>query len=105
MRIGPSESNDKKVVAACGSADSSCIGASGFTAGGWEGSFYPPGRKPAEYLSYYATKFEKVELDNTFHRMIRSLDRRETLPAIMEQRALKVGLSLAKLNPFRDPAG
>jgi len=56
-------------------------------------------------LSYYATTFEKVELDNTFHRMIRSLDRRETLPAIMEQRALKVGLSLAKLNPFRDPAG
>ncbi len=44
------------------------IGTSAFTAAGWEGSFYPPGMKPADYLSFYATKFETVELDNTFYR-------------------------------------
>jgi uncharacterized protein YecE (DUF72 family) len=44
------------------------IGTSAFTAAGWEGSFYPKGLKPADYLSYYATKFDSVELDNTFYR-------------------------------------
>lgn len=44
------------------------IGTSAFTAAGWEGSFYPKGVKPADYLSYYATKFDTVELNNTFYR-------------------------------------
>jgi uncharacterized protein YecE (DUF72 family) len=44
------------------------VGTSAFTATGWEGSFYPAGLKPADYLSYYATKFDTVELDNTFYR-------------------------------------
>ncbi len=44
-------------------------GTSAFTAAGWEASFYPAGMKPAEYLSYYATKFDTVELDNTFYRI------------------------------------
>jgi uncharacterized protein YecE (DUF72 family) len=45
-----------------------CIGTSAFTAKGCDGSFYPPGMKPAEYLSFYATKCDTVELDNTFYR-------------------------------------
>lgn len=44
------------------------VGTSAFTAAGWEGSFYPKGMKPADYLSYYATKFETVEVDSTFYR-------------------------------------
>jgi uncharacterized protein YecE (DUF72 family) len=44
------------------------IGTSAFTARGWEGSFYPRGIKPAEYLSFYATRYNTVELDNTFYR-------------------------------------
>jgi len=44
------------------------LGTSAFTAAGWEGSFYPEGMKPADYLSFYATKFDTVELDNTFYR-------------------------------------
>ena len=44
------------------------LGTSAFTAAGWETSFYPPGTKPADYLSFYATKFDAVELDNTFYR-------------------------------------
>ena len=45
------------------------FGTSAFTAAGWETAFYPAGMKPADYLTYYATKFETVELDNTFYRM------------------------------------
>jgi uncharacterized protein YecE (DUF72 family) len=44
------------------------IGTSAFTAAGWEGSFYPPGTKPADYLSFYATRFNSVEVDSTFYR-------------------------------------
>ena len=44
------------------------IGTSAFTASGWEQAFYPEGMKPAEYLSYYATKFDTVEVDSTFYR-------------------------------------
>src|SRR5579864_82183 len=44
------------------------IGTSAFTAAGWEGSFYPAGMKPADYLTFYATKFDTVEVDSTFYR-------------------------------------
>ncbi len=44
------------------------LGTSAFTAAGWEGSFYPQGMKPADYLTYYATKFSTVEVDSTFYR-------------------------------------
>jgi uncharacterized protein YecE (DUF72 family) len=44
------------------------LGTSAFTAAGWAGSFYPESLKPADYLSYYATQFDTVELDNTFYR-------------------------------------
>jgi uncharacterized protein YecE (DUF72 family) len=44
------------------------IGTSAFTAAGWESAFYPPGMKPTDYLTYYATKFNTVEVDSTFYR-------------------------------------
>jgi uncharacterized protein YecE (DUF72 family) len=44
------------------------IGTSAFTTAGWEGTFYPPGTKPADYLRYYATRFNSVEVDSTFYR-------------------------------------
>ena len=44
------------------------LGTSAFTAAGWESSFYPAGMKPADYLTYYATKFDTVEVDSTFYR-------------------------------------
>jgi uncharacterized protein YecE (DUF72 family) len=44
------------------------IGTSAFRAEGWEGTFYPKGIAAREQLSYYATQFDTVELDNTFYR-------------------------------------
>jgi|SRR6266850_352536 len=42
------------------------IGISAFTARGWDGTFYPRGTKPSDYLSYYA-HFDIVEVDSTFY--------------------------------------
>jgi uncharacterized protein YecE (DUF72 family) len=44
------------------------LGTSAFTAAGWERSFYPEGMQPRDFLSYYATKFNVVEVDSTFYR-------------------------------------
>src|SRR5579863_2241449 len=44
------------------------LGTSAFTAAGWPGTFYPKGLPEREYLTYYATKFNAVEVDSTFYR-------------------------------------
>src|SRR6266446_4711448 len=43
------------------------LGTSSFTATGWQGSFYPKGLRPTDYLSYYAQHFDTVEVDSTFY--------------------------------------
>jgi uncharacterized protein YecE (DUF72 family) len=43
------------------------IGTSAFTAAGWSGQFYPKRLSQRDYLSYYATKFDTVEVDSTFY--------------------------------------
>jgi len=45
------------------------LGTSAFTAAGWPGTFYPDGLPEREYLTYYATKFDTVEVDSTFYRI------------------------------------
>jgi uncharacterized protein YecE (DUF72 family) len=44
------------------------IGTSAFTAAGWPGTFYPKGLPQREYLTFYASKFDTVEVDSTFYR-------------------------------------
>ena len=43
------------------------IGTSSFTASGWRGPFYPRGMAARDYLSFYATQFDTVEIDSTFY--------------------------------------
>lgn len=45
------------------------IGTSGYDYPEWKGVFYPPEVKRADFLSYYATHFNAVELNNTFYNM------------------------------------
>ena len=45
------------------------IGTSGYDYPEWKGVFYPPELKRADFLSYYATQFNAVELNNTFYNM------------------------------------
>ena len=44
------------------------LGTSAFTAAGWPGAFYPKGMKSADYLAYYSTRFDTIEVDSTFYR-------------------------------------
>jgi uncharacterized protein YecE (DUF72 family) len=43
------------------------LGTSAFSAAGWQGSFYPPGTNPRDFLTYYGTRFKTVEIDSTYY--------------------------------------
>jgi uncharacterized protein YecE (DUF72 family) len=43
------------------------IGTQGWNYTAWVGPFYPPGTRPAEFLSMYARAFRTVEVDSTFY--------------------------------------
>ncbi|RMG96867.1 MAG: DUF72 domain-containing protein [Chloroflexi bacterium] len=43
------------------------IGTMGFAYKAWRGVFYPPGLSPRNYLAYYASRFNAVEMDSTFY--------------------------------------
>lgn len=45
------------------------VGTSAFTAAGWPGNFYPEGLKAADYLNYYSSHFDTVEIDSTWYRI------------------------------------
>jgi uncharacterized protein YecE (DUF72 family) len=46
-------------------------GTSGYAFKEWKGSFYPEDIKPDGMLSFYATRFATVEINNTFYRLPR----------------------------------
>lgn len=43
------------------------IGCSGWSYPDWEGTFYPGGMIPGDYLEFYADRFPIVEVDSTFY--------------------------------------
>lgn len=43
------------------------IGTSSFSEKDWVGPFYPEGTKPADFIRYYSTKFDTVEVDATYY--------------------------------------
>lgn len=45
------------------------VGTSGYSYKEWKGSFYPEKIPAKDMLSYYASRFEAVELNNTFYRL------------------------------------
>lgn len=44
------------------------IGCSGYYYPYWKNRFYPKGLKPADWLTYYSSQFNTVELNGTFYR-------------------------------------
>ena len=44
------------------------IGCSGYYYAYWKNRFYPQGMKPANWLNYYSSVFNSVELNGTFYR-------------------------------------
>src|SRR5262245_1516675 len=45
------------------------VGCSGWNYKSWQGRFYPRGLAPDRWLSYYAERFDTVEVNNTFYRL------------------------------------
>jgi uncharacterized protein YecE (DUF72 family) len=45
------------------------VGTSGYSYKEWKGSFYPERIPAKDMLSYYASRFQAVELNNTFYRL------------------------------------
>ena len=45
------------------------LGTTGYFNRGWRGPFFPPGLPQAKWLSFYATRFDAIELNTTFHAM------------------------------------
>jgi uncharacterized protein YecE (DUF72 family) len=45
------------------------LGATAFTAAGWEGKFYPKGMKSRDAIIHYSKQFDTVEVDSTFYRV------------------------------------
>ncbi|HKC69353.1 MAG TPA: DUF72 domain-containing protein [Bacteroidia bacterium] len=50
------------------------IGCSGYYYPAWKGKFYPKELQPKNWLSYYSSVFNSVELNNTFYKMPKLLD-------------------------------
>jgi len=45
------------------------IGTSGWHYKHWVGTFYPPGVRQSNMLEHYVSRFDTVELNNTFYRL------------------------------------
>ena len=45
------------------------VGTSGWSYPSWRPGFYPAGLKPAEFLAFYAERFDTVELNTTAYRL------------------------------------
>lgn len=43
------------------------IGTSSFSETDWVGPFYPEGTRPADFLAFYATRYNTVEIDATYY--------------------------------------
>jgi uncharacterized protein YecE (DUF72 family) len=46
------------------------IGTSGWVYKDWKGLFYPATLKAADWFAYYAERFDTVEINNTFYRLV-----------------------------------
>lgn len=47
------------------------VGTMGWSYDFWKGSFYPENLQSSEFLAYYSSKFDTVEVDSTFYRIPR----------------------------------
>ena len=45
------------------------LGTIGWSYNFWKGKFYPNKTAPKDYLAYYASQFNTVEVDSTFYRI------------------------------------
>jgi uncharacterized protein YecE (DUF72 family) len=81
------------------------IGCSGWNYKSWRGRFYPATLRVADWLTYYAERFDTVEVNNTFYR----LPERQTFEAWRSQMpdnflcAVKASRFLTHMKRLREP--
>src|SRR6056297_4247126 len=83
----------------------SYIGCSGYHYDDWHGPFYPEGMKKEEWLSFYAEKFNSVEINNSFY----NIPEKSTLKSWKEQTpehfrfTLKGSRYITHMKKLKDP--
>jgi len=82
------------------------IGTSGWVYPHWRGAFYPPGLPQSRWFSYYASRLDTVEVNNTFYRLPEEATFREWAaqapPGFVY--ALKASRYMTHLKKLRDAA-
>lgn len=72
------------------------IGTSGYDYPDWKGIFYPQDMKRDDFLSYYATQFNGLELNNTFY----SVPTREKIASYIDRTEGKVSFCIKATKIF-----
>jgi uncharacterized protein YecE (DUF72 family) len=74
------------------------IGTSGWSYPSWRPGFYPEGMQPAEFLSFYAQRFDTVELNSTGYRLPSADQFRRWAAAVPDGFEFSVKFSLTRLD-------
>ena len=74
------------------------IGTSGWSYPSWRGGFYPDGMQPAEFLGFYAQRFDTVELNSTGYRLPSEDQFRRWAAAVPDGFRFAVKLPLTRLD-------
>jgi hypothetical protein len=74
------------------------IGTSGWSYPSWRPGFYPAELQPAEFLSFYAERFDTVELNSTGYRLPSADQFRKWAAAVPDGFEFAVKLSLTRLD-------
>ena len=74
------------------------VGTSGWSYPSWRPGFYPEGLQPAEFLAYYATRFDTVELNSTGYRLPSADQFRRWADAVPDGFEFCVKFSLTRLD-------
>jgi uncharacterized protein YecE (DUF72 family) len=74
------------------------IGTSGWSYPSWRPGFYPDGLQPAEFLAFYASRFDTVELNSTGYRLPSADQFRRWAEAVPDGFEFAVKFSLTRLD-------
>jgi uncharacterized protein YecE (DUF72 family) len=74
------------------------VGTSGWSYPSWRPEFYPEGLQPAEFLAFYAERFDTVELNSTGYRLPSADQFRRWADAVPDGFEFSVKFSLTRLD-------
>ena len=74
------------------------VGTSGWSYPSWRPGFYPADAQPADFLSYYASRFDTVELNSTGYRLPSADQFRRWAEAVPDEFEFSVKFGLTRLD-------